>query len=253
MTGRLGIYAFCAIPKDKPQQFDRVKIDSVDRQLYTIHYLDIAMVAAKVPLKIYPPKKEYVLAHEKVVSDIMKQYTVIPMSFGNVFQSEDDILVLLKKLYPQFTMIFPRIANKIEVGLKVIGKKEWLEEEIKNDSQVLKLTKEVAGKTYDASFYDRIKLGELAGQFFAMKRQLLAEQIYEPLAQLAAEANLNETVSERLLLNAAFLIDKGDELRFDERVNELYEKWKDYAVFKYSGPWPPYNFINLQLKIEGKP
>ncbi|WP_308634030.1 GvpL/GvpF family gas vesicle protein [Paenibacillus silvisoli] len=251
MTGPWGIYVFCAIPEEVPQErLGSVKIDSEERPLYTIHYRDIAMVAAKVPLMIYPPKKEYILAHEKVVSDTMKQFTVIPMSFGNVVQTEADVRILLKKLYPQFTAIFPRIAHKFEVGLKVIGRKEWLENEIKMDSEIAQAAKKLAGKSSAAAYYDRIHLGELAQQFIAAKRQEFTEQVYQPLAQLAASAKLNDTVSERLLLNAAFLIDQADELAFDEQVNALYEKWKDYAEFKYTGPWPPYNFIHIKLQVE---
>ncbi|RAP75184.1 GvpL/GvpF family gas vesicle protein [Paenibacillus montanisoli] len=253
MSGPWGIYVFCAIPEVQPQQLGSVKLDSAERQLYTILYRDIAMVAAKVPLKIYPPKREYVLAHEQVVSDIMKQFTVIPMSFGNVLQTEADVLILLKKLYPQFASIFPSLANKLEVGLKVIGKKEWLEREIKQDGDIQQAAKEIAGKSHAAAFYDRVKLGELAVQFIAMKRQQLTEEVYMPLAQLAVSAKLNEAVNERMLLNAAFLIDKADESKFDEQVNVLYEKWKDTADFKYTGPWPPYNFINIKLKIEEQP
>lgn len=251
MTGRWGIYIFCAIPEEQPQlQLGAVKIDSEWRPLYTIHHRDVAMVAAKVPLKIYPPKREYILAHEKVVSDAMKQFTVIPMSFGNVFQTEADVQILLRKLYPQFAVIFPRIANKFEVGLRVIGRQEWLEHEMKKDSEISQAAKKIAGKSSSAAFYDKVQLGELAQQFIHAKREQLTEQVYMPLAQLAASAKLNDTVSERLLLNAAFLIDKADESEFDDQVNVLYEKWKDYTEFKYTGPWPAYNFIHIKLQIE---
>jgi Gas vesicle synthesis protein GvpL/GvpF. len=251
MTGRWGIYLFGAIPEEVPQQqLGTVKIDSEERSLYTIHYRNIAIVAAKVPLKIYPPKKEYLLAHEKVVNDMMKQFSVIPMSFGNVVQTEADVQILLNKLYPQFIAIFPRIANKIEVGLRVIGRREWLELEIRNEGGISQAVNRIAEKSSEAAFYDRIKIGELAQQFITAKRQQLTEQVYMPLAQLAASAKLNDPVSERLLLNAAFLIDKADELKFDERVNVLYEEWKDYTEFKYTGPWPPYNFIHIKLQIE---
>jgi hypothetical protein len=53
-----------------------------------------------------------------------------------------------------------------------------------------------------------------------------------------------------MLLNTAFLIDRDDEQLFDKKINQLHYKWKDKVDFKYSGPWPAYNFINIKLKVE---
>ena len=39
-------------------------------------------------------------------------------------------------------------------------------------------------------------------------------------------------------------------LAFDERVKEISRKYEDILTFKYSGPWPPYNFVNIKLKLE---
>jgi hypothetical protein len=53
-----------------------------------------------------------------------------------------------------------------------------------------------------------------------------------------------------MLLNAAFLVDRGQERDFDERVKEVSRGYEGLLVFKYTGPWPPYNFVNIKLKLE---
>ena len=53
-----------------------------------------------------------------------------------------------------------------------------------------------------------------------------------------------------MILNAAFLVDRAQEQSFDERVKETSRKYEDVLSFKYSGPWPPYNFVNIKLKLE---
>jgi hypothetical protein len=55
-----------------------------------------------------------------------------------------------------------------------------------------------------------------------------------------------------MVLNAAFLIQREMEENFDTKVNELYEKFEDKLEFKYTGPWPPYNFVNIKLEIRGE-
>ena len=251
LSENTGIYIFCGIQSNKNHQFGKVMLEGEERQTFTIDYEDAAMVAAEVPMKIYHPNKENLLMHQHVISSVMSQNdTVIPISFGNVFQTKEDVRVLLKNLYPQFKKLFPEIKGKIELGLKVIGKKEWLEKEINKDPEVEKMSGQVKGKSENAAFYDRIKLGGMAQKFFTAIQEEIKTDIYEPLATFSDAAKVNSPVGEKMLLNAAFLIDSGQEKAFDELINKLHDSWQDKVDFKYSGPWPAYNFINIRLKVE---
>ncbi|GGB35675.1 gas vesicle protein GvpF [Virgibacillus dakarensis] len=247
----MGIYIFCGVQTEEDEWFGEVVIEGEKHPTFTIHYKDAAIVAAKVPMKIYHPNKENLLMHQEIISSVMEQKdTVIPISFGNVFKTEKDVEALLKNLYPQFEKLFPEIKGKFELGLKVIGKREWLETEINKHPEVEGMSKKVRGKSEAAGFYDRIRLGGMAQKFFSKIQDDIRTDILEPLETDAEAARQNEPTSERMLLNASFLVDKDNEEPFDRKVNELHEKWKDRVEFNYSGPWPAYNFINLRLKVE---
>ena len=43
---------------------------------------------------------------------------------------------------------------------------------------------------------------------------------------------------------------RSREQEFDEAVKALSRKYEDVLSFKYTGPWPPYNFVNIKLKLE---
>ena len=62
-------------------------------------------------------------------------------------------------------------------------------------------------------------------------------------------ARANRPIGDRMILNAAFLVNRQDEHAFDERVKRLGTRY-DKLTFKYTGPWPPYNFVNIRLKLE---
>ncbi|MGG1576121.1 GvpL/GvpF family gas vesicle protein, partial [Fictibacillus sp. NRS-1165] len=87
MSQSTGIYIFCSIQTNQElHQFGKAVIDGEEKQIFTIHYKDSAMVAAEVPMKIYHPNKENLMMHQKVIASVMAQNdTVIPISFGNVF------------------------------------------------------------------------------------------------------------------------------------------------------------------------
>ncbi|MDY0394610.1 GvpL/GvpF family gas vesicle protein [Virgibacillus halophilus] len=119
-----GIYIFCGMQTEAEKDFGSVMVEGTERKIFTIHFKDAAMVAAEVPMKIYKPNKENLLMHQEVIASVMGRCdTVIPISFGNVFKTRADVAALLENLYPQFSELFPKIKGKMEVGLKVIGKK----------------------------------------------------------------------------------------------------------------------------------
>ncbi|HET7657582.1 MAG TPA: GvpL/GvpF family gas vesicle protein [Bacillales bacterium] len=247
-----GIYIFCGIQTEQEDQFGEVMVEGKPYQTFTIHYKEAAIVVAEVPMKIYHPKREHLMMHQNVISAVMKKYdAVIPISFGNVMKTKDDVKALLENLYPQFEKLFPEISGKIELGLKVIGKKDWLEAEIMKNRKVGEMSQAVSGKSEAAGFYERIQLGGLAQQFFTEMQEAIKTEIFDPLASLAEAEKRNDPTSEKMLLNASFLINRSDEKKFDELVNKVHEKWKGKTDFKYSGPWPAYNFINIRLKVEG--
>jgi hypothetical protein len=51
-------------------------------------------------------------------------------------------------------------------------------------------------------------------------------------------------------MNAAFLIERDREAEFDQKVKEIASKYEGKLSFKYTGPWPPYNFVHIRLKLE---
>ncbi|OCA92116.1 GvpL/GvpF family gas vesicle protein [Pseudobacillus wudalianchiensis] len=248
---QMGIYIFCGIQTETDEKLGEIEFEGEQRELFIIRYKDAAIVAAEVPMKIYHPNKENLMMHQGAVSLVMKQNsTVIPVSFGNVFHSKEDVRVLLENLYPQFEKLFPEIKGKVELGLKVVGKKEWLESQVSENSKINKMAQAIKGKSEEASYYERVQLGGAAQKIIASLQDEIKQEVFSPLKELAEASKVNDPIGERMLLNAAFLVDQDKEDEFDQKVNDLHEKWKDKVEFSYSGPWPAYNFVNIRLKVE---
>ena len=54
---------------------------------------------------------------------------------------------------------------------------------------------------------------------------------------------------QRQILNVAFLIDTANEAAFDAAIQQLDAAQNGRIQFKYVGPVPPYNFVNIKLYI----
>ena len=68
------------------------------------------------------------------------------------------------------------------------------------------------------------------------------------LRALGYKVKTNKVITDRMVVNAAFLVDGKRQPQFDAAVTKLDEETGKRLTFKYVGPVPPYNFVNLVIK-----
>jgi hypothetical protein len=119
-----GRYVYCVIQTDEELSFGSIGIGTEPADVHTVNFRDIAAVTSATPLEVYDPARENVLAHERVNEAVMRSFTVIPMSFGTVFKTEQDIVELLRTAYDAFREVLGKMKNKLEFGLKVLWEPE---------------------------------------------------------------------------------------------------------------------------------
>ena len=68
--------------------------------------------------------------------------------------------------------------------------------------------------------------------------------------QNAFASRIDDHLVERNSPQLRFLIEQPREAEFDAAVNRVAKKFGERLNFKYTGPWPPYNFVNIRLKLE---
>ena len=64
---------------------------------------------------------------------------------------------------------------------------------------------------------------------------------------------MNDNLSDMMLRNAAFLVDKSQEQAFDAKVHALGEAQAGRQIFQYLGPLPPYTFVDIRVHWEEEP
>src|SRR5437870_12367964 len=119
-----GKYVYCIIESSEQLRFGPLGIGADPADVHTINYRDIAAVVSDTPIEVHDPTRENVLAHERVNETVMRKHTVIPMSFGTVFKTGDDIVELLRSAYDAFHDVLDKMQDKLEFGLKVLWDRE---------------------------------------------------------------------------------------------------------------------------------
>lgn len=248
-NGRSGKYVYCIIEANESLHFGPIGIGSEPADVHTVNYHDIAAVVSDTPLEVYDPTRENVLAHERVNEVVMRDYTVIPMSFSTVFKTSEDIVELLRTAYDAFRDVLIKMRGKVEFGLKVLWEPEIVIREIEKDNENLRLLRQEISSQRGSTYFARMQYGRLVDSLLQERSEHLAADIFNALGDVSVASRANKVIGDKMILNAAFLVPRERELDFDTKVKEIDARYENLK-FKYTGPWPPYNFVNIRLKLE---
>lgn len=246
-----GKYVYCIIKTVDVKDFGPIGIGDGSRRVYTVHYHDLAAVVSDTPIRIYDPTRENVLAHELVNETVMREFTVIPMSFGTIFRTREDIVELIRSTYKAFDDVLDKMQDKIEFGLKVLWDREKVIGRLEQtDEEIRRLKEEITGNAQSSTYFARMQLGRLVEGALEGSANAYVSDIHESLKPVAVASRSNKPIGDRMIMNAAYLVERPREQEFDDAVKALSRKYEDMLSFKYTGPWPPYNFVNIKLRLE---
>jgi len=202
-----GRYVYCVIRGSEKKTFGT---GFEGNPVYTVPYKDLSAVVSNVLPVEYEPSAANALIHEEVVERVMQGQTVLPLGFGNVFVDENRVKWLLVKFYKSFKAYLDKLEGKAEVGVKV----NYVEE-----------TKVSEEKVYGYGF-----------------------RVYEALRRHADESRLMRRIGGNMILNSSFLIQKNRIQDFKMQLGKLEKEYADKGLkFQFSGPWPPYNFVQIRI------
>lgn len=244
---RLSRYIYGFIEEHKRKEFSFTGIDG--KKVYSYNYQDLAAVLSEAEEIECDPIRVNLLAHTHVLEEIAREYLILPMSFGIIAENEEKVTELLRQNYLEFMRQLKMLKGKIELGVKVL----WIEDAVVKEMESrVKDFQELKKKIVDLSAKEdqnaKLKAGRLVESIVKEWEKKYVQKIYSSLKEIAVDSRLNQPIGIKMLLNSSFLVDKNKEKDFDKRVNELAQNYENQLKFKYVGPVPPYNFVNIKLK-----
>jgi len=246
-------YIYCIIGCSASRGFDCTAIGATANPVYTVCHRSIAAVVSDSNVNRYDNNRKNMIAHEKVQEGVMHEFTVLPVRFGTVSDSSTPVRELQKLLsyrYDEFTDLLDKMDGKVELGVKAFWRDApaIFSEIMEGDPYLRRMRDSLAGKPPEATHFDRIRLGEMIKEALEKKRGKEAAKMIAVLSDLAVDTRENDTLSDKMVMNAAFLVDKKKEHEFDRAISQLDEQLGHRLLFKYVGhDTPPYNFVNLVI------
>ena len=230
-----GRYVYCIIRSSKPLKLGLSTIAGEVGEVYTVNYKDLAAVVSDVPIGPLDSTRENVLAHEHVNETVMRDHTVIPMSFGTIFKTREDIAELLRSAHDAFGDVLSKMQNKLEFGLKVLWDRDAVIRELEEqDEDIRRLKSEIASQK-GSTYFARMQYGRLIEAGLERRSEHYVSGILENLRDVAVAARINKPIGDKMILNGAFLVSRDKEGAFDRRVKRVAAQ-HEKLTFKYTGP-----------------
>jgi hypothetical protein len=171
------------------------------------------------------------------------------MSFGTVFKTREDIVELLRGAHGAFQDVLTKMENKVEFGLKVLWDRDAMIRHIEHEDEDIRRLKSEIATQKGSTYFARVQYGRLVDGAIQSRSEQYVGEIFEALREVCVASRANKPIGDKMIMNAAFLVDRPREAAFDARVKTLGAKY-EALTFRYTGPWPPYNFVNIRLKLE---
>ena len=220
----------------------------VDAGLELVESGGLAAVVAEVPLSdfgedVLPARlndrgwlEATARDHDAIVHRLLRLTTVIPLRFGSIHRDRAAVERFLEERRDVFEAALERLAGRVELGVKVsVGG---------GDAAGIEEPSPPTGRDY----LERRRRERDAAATRAARLDERLRAIHERLVGIAEAAVLNRPqpreltgATEEMVLNAAYLVARGDEV-FPREVERLGIEHPD-LVFEVTGPWAPYNFV----------
>ena len=210
MARTSSLYLYGVLRTKEEQRYGAIGLGTPPAEVVTVHHGELAAVVSEGPAGVPDPTRDHLLAHHRVQDTVMREHTLLPAAFGLTFRGREEVVELLRSAHDAFAGVLAKLEGHIELGVKVL----W-------DPDLI--AREAAG--HDA-------------------RTLL--EALRPLARAVREVR---PIGERMILNAAFLVERVQEAAFDAKMRSLAARF-ELLTLHYTGPWAPYHFTDILLRLE---
>jgi len=218
---------------------------------YAISVGSAAAVVSDVPNRPLRPERRNLATHYAVLKRLMSQSAVLPMGFGTVADSVESILRILQTHQEALLQQLRRVEGKFEMGLRVSWSVPKIFEHFVSTHQELR---ELRDKLFrpgsDPSPREKIELGQLFDRMLNAERAAHTRSVVGALSPAYFEIKENAVRDEREVMNLACLVGRNAQTAFEQTVFDAAREFNDAYTFDINGPFPPHNFVDLDLRAE---
>lgn len=266
-----GKYIYCVIGVNRDRKdlsndkykfrkkYNSPGIGGKDNEVYNISYQDITAVVSSSPDTSYSISRKNLICHQKILEELMENYTVLPVRFDTVAVSKNGICTderikeeVLEDRYKEFKDLLAKMDDKVELGIKAswIDMQRIFQEIVEENKDIKKLRNNLLLKSIERPYGKKATLGEMVIHALEGKKLKEEKDILKVLKENYVDKRSNKVFGDKMITNFAFLVEKPKVEEFDRLVDKLTATYDGRIKFKYVGPVPPINFVELVISLK---
>lgn len=239
-------YLYAIVPADLMLAEDLCGID--DQPVVLITHQALAVAASPTSRTQIRPERAQLAAHHAVLKALMAEATVLPMAFGTIAQSMDDIRQFIGEEAESLIRQLARVQGTYEIGLRARLVVPDVMTYLVAAVPALRASRDAAfGGGRSPTHHERIALGTQVDRELERLRERHVAQLLPALMPMCVDICRNPPRDIAELLNLACLVRRQDQQAFERALEDCAEAFDDCITFELSGPWAPHHFCHVEF------
>jgi hypothetical protein len=210
----------------------------------------VAAVVTQVAHTTMRPERAKLAAHHKLLQELATRQTVLPCAFGLVAGSEQQVRDVLRDNRDRLIEQLNALRGHMEMSLSVSWNASNIFDFFVATSDELRAMRDrIFRPGREPSLEERLDLGKRFEMLLTECRERHTRQVIDALQPYCTQMRTVDAGAEQMILKLMCLVPKDQQTRFEEGVQEAARKFDDRYCFRYSGPWAPFDFVDVRLAL----
>ncbi len=243
----MGLYVYAV---GKASEGDLPPLQGVlDRPAYRLEAASLCAIVSECPLNNVRAERKHIAATQRVLSAVNAKFDLLPMTFGTVTESEEDLRRFLNDNYEELSSQLERVSGSVEMALRLSLDVPDPIAYLVARTPALKAARDRTFRArHKPSYDDKIRLGQLFDQAFTLYRESLTARVLATIGGSSSKTIKLPIRDEKQIANLAILVPRAGLETFEAAISMATAQIDDDVVFDLSGPWPPHNFVQLNVE-----
>lgn len=185
------------------------------------------------------------LAYQSVLDGLARIGPVAPVRFGSVMPDAATVVdELMAPDADHFLSLLERLRGRRQFNLRVTPVEEVaLGELVAADPEIRRLRELTRGVPEEASYRERVRLGELVAHGLERRSAEDADMVLGLVVPLAEDHLVRSPASATEVVDVALLVDDARSDELVEALEQYAEAWHQRLRLRLVGPLAPYDFV----------
>ncbi|MFF5589543.1 GvpL/GvpF family gas vesicle protein [Streptomyces hygroscopicus] len=201
---------------------------------------DLAAIVSDCPPELKPRRRD-LLAHQHVLAEVSDSHSVLPMRFGSVSSSDEDVRGVLAEHADRYHDQLNRLTDRVEYNVKAVHDENAVLHHVLAEEPELRAMAEANRAAGGGTYEERVRFGELVAGAVRAREVRDAKLVEEALAPAAEEVRPGPE-SGGWFLSLSLLLGKDAADPLLTAAADL-EKTHPWLKLRVNGPLPPYSFV----------